>query len=237
MTAPTTSSTTVHLEIPGFEALSEHGNWGACGIIAEMAALHVCPWGNMPFDDAAATDAKCKQWIAEYHAAGRASSTGITTLTNIRWHLGLHANHIAGYIPYADVPNLTALHAFVKAQALAQNPIIIEIGNAAALPHNEAGIQFHFVVLGGIDSTAGYLVANGDTTDALSSTALTVPTYWATWQQLVNAKLCGALAVDRAWQRPQPPTPPPTPPPVANTLQLVESALSALQLAKAQLGG
>lgn len=222
MATATPATGITHLEIPDFVALTERGNWGACGIIAELDALQVCPWGNISFADPAAIDAKAKQWIAEYAAAGRASATGITTLGNIHWHLQLHAPHLAGYIPWSATPNLDALHTFVKTHMLLQNPVIIEVGNAAALPNNQTGIQFHFVVLGGIDSTLGYLVANGDTQEALTTTHELVQTHWATWQQLITAKVCGAIAVQRGWTPPPPPDTPLTP------LQVLDDALATL---------
>lgn len=248
MSAPAASSSSVHVEIPGLLALSERGHWGACGLIAEATAYHVCStWATLPLVDRAATDTLIATWINEYHAAinpangqPRASATGITTLGNIYWHLALHKAHLAGYIPYSDTPDLAALHTFVRNQAVLGNPVIIEVGNAAALPHNEQGIQYHFVCLGGIDSVQGYLVANGDTTDALTTTALTVPCYWATWQQLVNAKICGAIALDRTW-KPAPPPPAPPPPVVpiglADAIAQAETLVAALKAMQTPAGG
>ena len=237
MTAPTNT----HIEIPDFQALSEQGHWDACAVVAEADALHVCPW-RMQAQELSETAIESMRWQylqAIDPATGKPRWTPGegTTLGNIHWHLSAMGAHIAGYIPYSKTPDLNALHTFLKSHCLAQNPIIIEVGNAAALPHAEQGVQYHFVTLGGIDSTLGYLVANGDTLDALAGKAgAIVPTYWATWQTLINAKVCGAIALQRTVAVPPPPAPNPTPD--MDTLRkLAGEALSALQSMQTILGG
>ncbi len=239
--APTVAANR-HVEIPGFVALSERGHWDACSVVAEIDALHVCPWNAVPL-----AENSIDAWRWQYVQHGKWSYYNGkpigTTLKNIYWHLtetAIHA-HIAGYIPYSDTPNLTALHAFVKQHTLAQNPLIVQVVNAQALPHAEQGVYSHFVAIGGIDSVKGYLVANGDTVDALQTTALTVPLYWATWAQLVAAKISGAIALQRivapapAPPPPPPVTPPPTPPiGLAAAIAQAETLLVALKAMEAQ---
>src|SRR5690348_5270563 len=236
MTAPTVapppSSVSVHVEIPGFQALSEQGHWDACAVVAEADALHVCPWNGVPLEENT-----INAWRYQYVRANRWTQGAGTTLGNIYWHLTQTPvrAHIVGYIPFSNLPNLTTLHAFVKRQCLQQNPIIIQVSNASALPHAEQGVHYHFVALGGIDSTLGYLVANGDTTDALAGKpGAIVPTYWATWDVLVKAGICGAIALDRGYV---PPTPTPTPPsvPSSDLHALAADALSALEKLTAAL--
>ena len=241
MSAPAlVASPAVHIEIPGFQALSERNHWDTCAIIAEMDALNVCAWAATKFTSAASIYARLVSWRGEYLAAinpatgkPRFTPGAGTTLGNIHWHLTKHQAHLAGYIPYSDTPNLTALHAFIKAQTLAQNPVIIQVVNAQALPHAEQGVKSHFVCLGGIDSVQGYLVANGDTTDALTTSAFLVPLYWTTWQQLVNAQIVVALALDRGWTPPPPPPPPPVVPVIpiglADAITQAEALVAALK--------
>ena len=233
--SPAAAPATVHLEIPGFAAMSERGHWDACAVVAELDALHVCAWRNEPL-----VENTINAWRWQYVQAQRWTQGAGTTLSNIYWHLtqtAIHA-HVAGYIHFSDTPDLAALHAFLKAQCVAGNPIIIEVSNASALPHAEQGVHYHFVTIGGIDSTLGYLIANGDTTDAFSHpNGATLPLYWATWAQLVTAGICGAIALDRGYT---PPTPPPAPPPINQTgeaLALAQQALSALQQVIVKLGG
>lgn len=232
-------STAVHIEIAGFEALSEHGHWDACAIIAEMDALNICAWAATKFTPPGNVSAQVVSWRAEYLAAinpttrkPRFTPGEGTTLGNIYWHLTKHLAHLAAYIPYSDTPNMDALHTVIKAQMVAGDPVILQVTRAYNLPRNEKGVDVHFVTLGGIDSTAGYLVANGDTTDALASAELIVPTYWATWAQLVAAGLCGAIALDASYKPATPPVPVVTPPPSStpsDVATLAAEALSALQ--------
>ena len=233
LAAPTLN---VHIEIPDFQALSERGHWDACAVVAEADALHVCAWNGVPL-----VENTINAWRWQYIQAKRWTQGSGTTLGNIYWHLTQTAirAHVAAYIPYADSPNLDALHQLLKAQCLAQNPIIIEVGNAAALPHAEQGVQYHFVTIGGIDSAEGYLIANGDTLDAFShANGAILPTYWASWQTLVNAKICGAIALDRGYKPPAPPPAPAgSPLDTASLLALLAEAETTLDAIKAKLGG
>ena len=161
-TATAPAPANVHIEIPGAQAFSEfQGYRDDCGPNAELMALHLCPWDASPLT---ADGLNSFRW--QYVKAGKWS--GGTTLANILWHLQERHAHIRpGMIPYSDRPNYAALHDYIKAECLRGNPIIIEVGNAAALTKNEPGVQYHFVTIAGIDSTKGYLTLNGDTVDAL----------------------------------------------------------------------
>jgi len=235
MSTPAGVSAAVHLEIPGFAALSEQGHWDACAVVAEADALHVCGWNGVKLESNT-IDAWRWQYVQQRNPIRWTQGAG-TTLGNIMWHLAyMHADHIAGYIPYSGQPNMDQLHNFVKAQSLKQNPIIIEVSNAQALPHAEQGVHYHFVTLGGIDSTLGYLVANGDTLDALRGPAgAIVPTYWATWSTLALAGICGAIALDRGYAVPTPPPPPPPGDSSPDLHALAGDVLTALQKLTAAL--
>ncbi len=243
--AASPAAVNIHIEIPGFQALTERNHWDACALIAEMDALNVCPWASTKFSlGASAISNRVSSWRNEYIAAGRWDLPNHgTSLKNIYWHLTKHKAHIAGYIPYSDTPNLQALHDFIKHHTLAQNPVIIQVVNAQALPKNESGVASHFVTLGGIDSADGYLVANGDTEQALTTGAFLLSLNWATWAVLVKAQIRGAIALDRSWQAPTPaptPTPTPTPTPVvpiglADAIASVENAQQALSVALTKL--
>lgn len=229
MSAPAAAPASVHIEIPGFQALSEQGHWDACSVVAEIDALHVCPWNGVPL-----AENSINAWRYQYVKNGHWRGGGCY-LSDIYWHLGYIKAHVAGYIPYSPTPNLATLHGFLKDHAVKGNPIIIEVANAAALPHAEQGVQYHFVAIGGIDSQLGYLIGNGDTTDALQKPpGAIVPCYWATWQTLVNAKICGAIAVQRIVETPPPPDPPID---TAQALKLAHEAQAALDELVKVLGG
>ena len=211
----------VHITIPGAQAFSEfQGYHDDCGPNAELMALHVCPWDASPLSADALNSFR---W--QYVQAGRWGNG--TTLANILWHLqGRHAHIRPGMIPYADSPNFTALHAYIKQECLNGNPIIIQVQNAQALTKNEQGVQSHFVTIAGIDSSLGYLTLNGDTLDALGGAHLIIPAQWNSWQQLLAARVCGAIALDRGAT---PPPPPPPPSGLPDAITGVKSALNALQ--------
>lgn len=247
----TAAPVTVHREIAGFRAISEQGHWLDCGIVAEIDALRACAWfRDDGRSDPAMTSGLIKSWHNEYAASidpatNRPRMDHGTQLHDILWHLTTRHpenSHIAGHIPSVDVPNLTQLRTFIKYHTYHLNPVIVFVSRAYNLPHNEAGVGGHFVTLGGIDSELGYLVANGDTTDALANKALgvNVPTYWATWAQLTAAHVNGAIALDAAWQAPVVTTPPPAPPAgdsSSDALALAQQALNALQALITKLGG
>lgn len=229
MSAPAAAPAAVHLEIEGFQALSEQGHWDACAVVAEIDALHVCPWNAVPL-----TENSINAWRWQYvqqRNPSRWTQGAGTTLGNIHWHLtqtALHA-HVAAYQPYSDTPNLTALHTLLKQQCLLKNPIIVQVVNAQALPHAEQGVRSHFVTIGGIDSRLGYLVANGDTVDAIQHAAgAIVPTYWATWQTLVNAQIRGAIALDASYKPAPPPAPPAPSIDTAKALVLAQELVTVL---------
>lgn len=235
MGAPAAAAAKTHIEIPGAQAKSERepGRWMDCGPIAELDALHCCPAYTARYP---LTLAIVQELHREYVAYGHWRGGGCY-LSDIYWHLTQYVHApIAGYIPYSDTPDLAKLHDFVKTQMLAQNPVIIECVRAYNLPHNEAGVNGHFVTLAGIDSDLGYLVLNGDTTDALQTQDNIVPAYWATWTTLTKAGICGAIAVHRV----VPPVTPPAPPvgdSSSEALVLAHQALSALQALITKLGG
>lgn len=227
-----TAASKVHLEIPGAQALSERTSpyvpWDACAVIAETVALHVCPWNAV-----ALVKNTVLAWRWQYIKYGhwsKVQSQG-TTLAAIYWHLTATPirAHIAGYIPYSDTPDLAKLHEFIKQQSLQQNPIIIMVNNAQALTKNEKGVRGHFVTLAGIDSDLGYLTLNGDTVDALNTTALIVPSYWNTWAQLVAADIRGAIALQREITPPAPPPPPVVPMGLSAAIAQAEALLVALK--------
>lgn len=232
--APLAAAANVHIEIPGFKALSEQAHWDACGPIAEIDSLHVCPAFAVPL-----TEASIVAYRSQYVAAGHWRGNGCY-LSDIHWHLtSVVKAPIAAYIAYSATPNLTNLHALVKTHTYKQNPVIIQVLNAQALPHAEQGVKSHFVALGGLDSTLGYLVANGDTTDAIQGPpGAIVPCYWATWQTLVNAKIAGAIAIQRVVAPPKPPDPTPPPPiDTAKALELAREAQTTINELVTVLGG
>lgn len=226
----------VHIEIPHFanHALFEGAvAWDACGCVANEVALAALS-GRTP-DAGLAAAARRRDLAASRFTIGSGQA-----LSDIAWDLEQRGCHDLQQIGYTDAPDLNALHDFIKRAALAQIPVIIELRHASALPDNEAGVNYHFVVLGGIDSTLGYLVANGDTRTGIAHQALyghfpgcgNLPTNWATWQTLEAAGICGAIALKPVPPLPPSPAPvesaPVAPPQAAQALALVAQASQVL---------
>lgn len=239
----------VHVQIAGFQALSEQGHWDACAVVAEIDAVHVCAWGHV-----ALIENSINAWRWQYvqnhrWTFDRAGKSHGTSLAAIYWHLTETAVHarIAGYIPYTDAPDAAyreRLHTLLIQQAARGNPLIVQVCNAQALPRAEQGVKSHFVAVGGIDSDLGYWTANGDTLDAIQhAPGALVPCQWVSWRQFLEADIRGAIALERETPPPPPSPPSPETPPdgaemavilkqlsdTVGTIQNVVTALRALQ--------
>jgi hypothetical protein len=194
-TAETTAAQRVHVEVPGFKAFGEfHGSNKDCSADAELMARH-------PLDGSPLDAATLNLWWGEYWNTGHHTSGG-ATLDHIYWHLTgsahkLDANkaRVAKYIG-TDKIALAQLRAEIIAALVKGQTVITYLGNALALPDNEHGVYGHFVALGGVDSDLGYLVGNGDTTDALGGHGI-IPTRWHGWNELAAAEINGMIALEK----------------------------------------
>lgn len=241
---------TVHVEIPhaANHALFEGAvDWRACSAVAVECAIACCE-GRVP--DPANAKRIWARMIATGHVTRDAQGhvTG-AELIHCKWALEDQGYTTLDFIDYRDQPDLEgAIHPLLKSAALAQHPVVGIYTNGQALPNNERGVKGHFTTAAGIDSTAGYLIQNGDTQTAITNQArysqwpacTQVPTNWATWATLKAAGLAGVIAVHpKAAPTPAPvpqPTPAPTTPPqVAQALAAVEQASQALAAAEAAL--
>lgn len=190
--APASLSTTVHIEIPHFTAIYEGAvAWDACGPVANEVAVAALE-GRTP-DTGNAAKARARDLAAGHFTVG-----GGQPLSGIIWDLQQRGYTALEIIPYGEPANNAALHDLVKKGALAGLPVILQVARAYNLPDNEANVQYHFVVVGGIDSVAGYLLANGDTKTGIArhpAWPAYIPTNWATWATITAAGVCGAILV------------------------------------------
>jgi hypothetical protein len=102
---------------------------------------------------------------------------------------------VAKYIGTDKIP-LAQLRTEIIAALAKGQTVITYLGKALALPENEHGVYGHFVALGGVDSDLGYLVGNGDTTDALGGHGI-IPTHWHGWNELATAEINGIIALEK----------------------------------------
>lgn len=100
-------------------------------------------------------------------------------------HRGLAVEYTNGYGSSWD-----AIHQTLLAHA-GRDGVVLEVELAYKLVDNEPGVYRHFVAVGGIHPTRGYLIANGDTLDSLASHGghgKIVPCYWMDKNQLAAAR-------------------------------------------------
>lgn len=193
-TATATTPQKVHVEIPGFQAFGEfHGSNKDCSADAELMARH-------PLDGSPLDADTLNLWWGEYWNTGHHTSGG-ATLDHIYWHLTGSAHkldpnkaRVAKYMGTDKIP-LAQLRAEIIAALVKGQTVITYLGKALALPDNEHGVYGHFVALGGVDSDQGYLVGNGDTTDALGGHGI-IPTHWHGWNELAAAEINGMIALE-----------------------------------------
>lgn len=198
MTAPAiaAAAAAVHLTIPGFTALFEGAvDWRACSAVAIEVA---CAANERRAPSAANAKAIWNTMIAAGQVS-RDKNTGAVTgadLAHIHWYLSQKAGYThLDWMDYSATPNRDAIHAILKDAALCSQPTIVILTNGQAMPNNEAGVHGHFTAQGGIDSTEGYLTANGDTQTAISTGNVHPPLNWAGWDTLVAAGVAGIIRV------------------------------------------
>lgn len=75
------------------------------------------------------------------------------------------------------------------------NPVVLNLANGEAIPHNEPGVKGHFVTLGGYDDQYdAFLIADGDYWTGKGVIVNgTTPTFWATWARITEAQPNGAV--------------------------------------------
>lgn len=185
-------STNVHRELPKQLSLSEFlaGSNASCGPDAELEALNELAAGNI-------LDANHLAAIQKRDAVlGWFSPTGGEPLSSIYNDINKYENvHLIQYIPYSNTPNADAIHTALINYA-GTYPIVVEVGNASALPSNESGVHYHFVTITGIDSVQGYEFLNGDDIQALKGFA-TYPARWMGWNVLLAAQPVGIIVFGR----------------------------------------
>lgn len=211
----TTAAPPVDIEMSPFAALYEGaiGNWASCGPVANEVACAA-------LDKRMPDIGNVQKIIARDSAAGRFTNGSGQSLGDIYWDLQQRGFKpaVMTMINYSNSPNLDALHNLLKEGGLNKWPVIFQVSKAYNLPDNEGGVNYHFVVSGGINSTFGYRIANGDTRTGIADSkyhsfpgAFALPLNWATWTQIAAAGICGAILVrPQDWQPPAPSEPAPT---------------------------
>lgn len=226
----TTTTTTVHWTQPGLMALSEtDGHGDTCGPLVILDYLHLHDPAHHPLTIAHldAMRADLISWGLMNTKAYRGMTIS-SIAAAFEQHYGVKPVKVA---PYSASLDFQTFRADLIRALLAHQLVIMETANAAALPDNQRGVQYHFVLFGGIDSASGYYTCNGDTYTALRHPGGTVSPVWYGVKSLAAAKPVGYIILPSL----DPVTPPPpTQPPASDPVK--DAALAAVQALKAALG-
>ncbi len=193
----------VHRELAGFQAISEFPDRPGNGLPAIRDACWIAAWMSIAHSYNAAnplSGAELVRLRADMTAHGDWTNGGITMDLGeryVRTVLKQPTIYDPDWHYHGDASKAEAIHQALKVHA-GINGAILQINKAYNLPNNEAGIERHFVGIGGIDSIAGYFVANGDDVQALAASDGHGKTYkarWMGWNQLLAAAPTALLVI------------------------------------------
>ena len=166
---------TVHWTEPNLLAKIENdGHGDTCGPIVMMDYMHLK--NGMSLDNG--TLDNLRQRLINDGLMDSPGDPGMTIYqmtVALEKYFGLTPVKAVGYNPSL---NFGEFRQDLINALLAHQIVIMETSNAQALPDNQPGIQFHFVLFGGIDSNLGYYTCNGDTETGLRSGNQTTNPVW-----------------------------------------------------------
>lgn len=187
----------VHLVVPGFQAITEFaGHNDDCGPCANQVCAAAVE-GRAPTTDG------MNAIRARDLAAGVLRPGQGQRIDEVAWDVATwtHPQIATALTPLGHpVEGPDGIHQRLHDAMMRGNPCVLNLALAGQLPHNEAGIHYHFVAVGGIDADLGYLIANGDEVPFGH-----VGAYWVKWPSIAAAQPCALLEYHM-------PAPPPAPP-------------------------
>ncbi len=195
----------VHRELAGFanHAVSEFPDTASNGLPAIRDACWIAAWMPIAHSYNAANPLTAQELVrlrADMTSKGDWSNGGIPMSYGeryVREVLKLQTLYPADYQYHSGGTKAEVLHEALKVHA-GINGCILQLGAAHNLPYNEAGVNSHFIGIGGIDSQSGYLVANGDDVDALAAHnghGKVLQTRWQGWGALLKAVPTALLVI------------------------------------------
>lgn len=238
----------VNATLDHFEAASEfsspHFENDTCGEAAFLMIEHC--------RDGAGLTGDAVYHVREDMAAKGFAVAGGTTMgelvTYFKEHRGLDVVYANGYGDSWEHIHQTLL------EHAGRDGVVIEVERAYALTGNEGGVRRHYVAIGGIHPTLGYLVGNGDDVLALAQHdghGKVIPARWMDHTVIERARpsACAVIrglahTIHDAQPQPQPqpvPAPQPTPAPLpryfdeANIVALRSELVQAIQAAQSNL--
>lgn len=195
-----------HWQQPGLVAMPEtDGHGDTCGPIVLADYLHLLG----KFDLTIQNIDNLRQELINLKLMDLPGETGeyLTQLRDAFIHYGVTPLKFVGF----DLNlNTSAFHQDIINALTNKQLVVYETGAAYNLPDGQRGVNYHFVLLGGIDSNLGYLTCNGDTYTALNSKTPVSPV-WYGIGSIIASKPVGYIILPAIPE----PTPPPPPPPPA----------------------
>lgn len=165
----------IHWTQPGLVAKIENdGHGDTCGPIVIMDYLHLTH--GMTLDNP--TLDNMRQDLINWGLMDTPQYVGMTITSlavALSHHYGVQPIKVVSYNPSL---NFAEFRQDLINALTAHQLVIMETANAQALPDNQSGVQYHFVLFGGIDSSLGYYTCNGDTETGLRSGNQTTNPVW-----------------------------------------------------------
>lgn len=194
-----TTDTVVHVVVEGFTAITEFPPerkdiHDACGPDAEETCLASCEHRQPTTGNIIAIRSRGIE-------TGRFRVGGGQNLDQLEADVAAHTTIKTTKTPMGS--HIEVIHQALRDAMMRGNPCVLNLALAGALPGNEAGIHYHFVAVGGINTNLGYLIANGDEVPFGH-----VGAYWVKWDPgIFQAQPYGLLEFHMpAPTPPQPPT-------------------------------
>lgn len=193
---------------PGLMAMPEtDGHGDTCGVIVIADYIHLLGKVNLTITDIDNMRSNLISW-------GLMDSQGEVGMTVSQVAAGFERYGVTPVkvVGYSSNLNFVQFHQDIINALTHKQLVVYETSHAYALPDGQQGVDYHFVLLGGIDSLRGYLTCNGDTYTALKSKTPVSPV-WYGIGSLQASIPCGYIILP-AIPEPAPPPPPQPPTPV-----------------------
>lgn len=113
------------------------------------------------------------------------------------------------FVGYTSNLNFTVFHQDIINALTHKKLVVYETSIASALPGNQSGVKYHFVLLGGINTLKGYWTCNGDSYVALASKTPVSPVWYGVGS-IQASQPCGYIILP-AIQEPAPSVASPAP--------------------------
>lgn len=182
----------VHWEQPGLQAKSEtDGHGDTCGPIIIHDYMALKDPANWPLTNARLDTLRQDLINLGLMDVGPEAGMTISQIAAAFEHYGVKPVKV---VTYNSALPFDQFHTDLISSLTNHQMVCYETTYALKLPNNQAGVDYHFVLLGGIDSLLGYWMANGDAYYALGNPGYVAP-YWVGVQPIQASVPCGYIVL------------------------------------------